>query len=80
MMIKDHARLELPVGWQLTAPNEMASDVQTQGENMSAEADARSLVVKRKAFLSPSPSLGGEGQPEMYVKQIYYHCVLLLTA
>ena len=33
-----------PVGWQLTAPNEMASDVQTKGENMSTEADASELV------------------------------------
>ena len=77
-MIKDNKRLESPVGWQHTAPNEMASDVQTKGENMSAEADARSLVVKEGLPLSPS--LGREGQPEMYVKQIYYHRVLLLTA
>ena len=76
MMIKDHARLELPVGWQLTAPNEMASDVQTKGENMSAEADARSLVVKEGRPSSLPLPLGREGQPEMYVKQIYYHCVL----
>ena len=58
----------------------MASDVQTKGENMSAEADARSHVVKEGLPLSLSLSLGREGQPEMYVKQIYYHCVLLLTA
>ena len=41
-MIKDNKRLESPVGWQHTAPNEMASDVQTKGENISTEADASS--------------------------------------